>query len=402
MLQLLLAAVAFSELVPRPPGPADAFDLFREGDLGYSHFRIPILATVDGPVPALLLFVEARKFSFMDWGTHGLLMRASYDGGAGWTPATQVVTDPESSNKTMEIAGHGLDGIGQPSSVIVDRVRHKVILMFSPCEENCSTAGGNVGAVGGGGTWDAYKSSCLRQVGRGPYSCGKTVESRAFTVTADTSSFPLRWGGPVEFTRQLSPNWRVFTGGPSAGIQTPSGRLLVCGWIIEEGLRRPAGYDPLGYTAGSAMIYSDNGGVHWHSGGRIDVCSMLSLTNCTFGRKATDECQPVLLNNGSILVTLRSEWQGGERLHFLLLTVVLALPFLFVTDCLAALQTGTNGARLALMMTACRLSTGGSPTSLTMATLAQLCGMVPRYSCPMPTTQQTVPISQSLAVETKG
>ena len=132
MLQLLLAAVAFSELVPRPPGPADAFDLFREGDLGYSHFRIPILATVDGPVPALLLFVEARKFSFMDWGTRGLLMRASYDGGAGWTPATQVVTDPESSNKTMEIAGHGLDGIGQPSSVIVDRVRHKVILMFSP------------------------------------------------------------------------------------------------------------------------------------------------------------------------------------------------------------------------------------------------------------------------------
>jgi hypothetical protein len=122
-------------------------------------------------------------------------------------------------------------------------------------------------------------------------------------------------GAPVEFTRQLSPNWRTWTAGPSSGIQMraggPSpGRLVVCGWVIDEGLRRPAGYDPQGYTAGSAVIYSDDHGANWHSGGRIDVCWMLGLTNCTFGRKATDECQPVQLTNGSILVTLRSEWQG--------------------------------------------------------------------------------------------
>lgn len=217
----------------------------------------------------------------------------------------------------MELAGHGLDSIGQVSSVIVDSVANRLILMFSPCEENCSATGGNVGAVGGGGSWDAYKSSCLREETRAgnPFRCGTVVQSRAFSMTADTSRHPFVWGPPIEFTRQLSSNWRVFTSGPSAGIQMRAGgpnpgRLVICGWIIGEGLRGPAGYDPHGYTSGSAVIYSDDHGKVWQSGGRIDVCLMLGLTNCTFGRKATDECQPVQLTNGNILVTLRSEWQG--------------------------------------------------------------------------------------------
>ena len=96
-----------------PPGPRDDFDLFRMGDLGFSHFRIPVLATIEGPTPALVLFVSARKFSFMDWGTRGLVMRASHDGGRSWTPTVQVVTDPRANNVSMELAGHGLDGIGQ-------------------------------------------------------------------------------------------------------------------------------------------------------------------------------------------------------------------------------------------------------------------------------------------------
>ena len=64
----------------KPPRPADVFDVFRMGDLGFSHFRIPVLATIEGPTPALVLFAAARKFSFMDWGTRGLVMRATYDG----------------------------------------------------------------------------------------------------------------------------------------------------------------------------------------------------------------------------------------------------------------------------------------------------------------------------------
>ena len=322
LLLALLAAPTASpppgpDWLDAPPGPADSFDLFRMGDLGYSHFRIPVLATIEGPTPALVLFAEARKFSFMDWGSRGLVMRASHDGGRSWTPTVQVVTDPRANNVTMELAGHGLDGIGQVSSVIVDAVANKLTLMFSPCEENCSTVGGNVGAVGGGASWDAYSSACLREETRAgnPFRCGSVVRSKGFTITADTSRFPLRWGAPAEFTKQLSPNWRTWTAGPSSGIQMraggPSaGRLVVCGWIIDEGLRRPKGYDPRGYTAGSAIIYSDDHGASWNSGGKIDVCWMLNLTNCTFGRKATDECQPVELNNGSVLVTLRSEWQG--------------------------------------------------------------------------------------------
>ena len=81
-----------------PPGPADNCDLFRVGDLGFAHFRTPVLATIEGPTPALVLFAEGRKFSFMDWGTHSLVMRTSHDGGRSWTPTTQVVTDPRANN----------------------------------------------------------------------------------------------------------------------------------------------------------------------------------------------------------------------------------------------------------------------------------------------------------------
>ena len=48
-----LRAAAYSGFPPppwrgAPPGPGDDFDLFRMGDLGFSHFRIPVLATIEG------------------------------------------------------------------------------------------------------------------------------------------------------------------------------------------------------------------------------------------------------------------------------------------------------------------------------------------------------------------
>jgi hypothetical protein len=66
---ILLPLLPFLAKITSVASGSTGVDLFRIGDLGYDNFRIPVLASVDGPVPALVAVCEARKFSFMDWGS---------------------------------------------------------------------------------------------------------------------------------------------------------------------------------------------------------------------------------------------------------------------------------------------------------------------------------------------
>ena len=128
-------------------------------------FRTPILATVEGPVPALVVAAEARKYSFQDYGTHGIVVRTSYDGGRTWTPGTQLVTDPIARNLTMELACHGMVGILTASTLVHDRVAGRLLLMFPPCSQNCSLDEASTDLPG----WSAWQASCLRPT-TGPVS----------------------------------------------------------------------------------------------------------------------------------------------------------------------------------------------------------------------------------------
>jgi hypothetical protein len=62
--------------------------------------------------------------------------------GRSWTAVTQLLTDPIAPNKTMELACHGENGILAPSALVHDRRAARLLLMFPPCAQNCTDAGG--------------------------------------------------------------------------------------------------------------------------------------------------------------------------------------------------------------------------------------------------------------------
>ena len=80
-------------------------------------------------------------------------------------------------------------------------------------------------------------------------------------------------------------------------MQLPSGRLVVCGsWQSSA----------KNVTTGSALLLSDTHGQEWRIGAIITTCRLVPPHLCTAG-VVTDECQPALMTNGSLLVTLRAE-----------------------------------------------------------------------------------------------
>ena len=65
----------------------------------------------------------------------------------------------------MEFACHGENGILAPSALVHDRGAAKLLLMFPPCAQNCTDAGG--GDTPG---WSSWMASCLTPK-TGPYKC---------------------------------------------------------------------------------------------------------------------------------------------------------------------------------------------------------------------------------------
>src|SRR5690348_3843809 len=65
--------------------------IFRNGDAGYSCFRIPaIVLTKSG---TLLAFAEGRKRGCSDTGDIDLVLKRSHDGGKTWSKVTVVWDD---------------------------------------------------------------------------------------------------------------------------------------------------------------------------------------------------------------------------------------------------------------------------------------------------------------------
>jgi sialidase-1 len=99
----------------------------------------------------------------------------------------------------------------------------------------------------------------------------------------------LTWARPVEITKEVSrPNWTWYATGPGVGVQLRSGRLVI-----------PCDNKVAGTKAHqSHVIYSDDHGVTWKLGGVV-------------GPKC-NECQVVELNDGTLLLNMRS-YQAANR-----------------------------------------------------------------------------------------
>ena len=264
-----------------PPPGAPGIDLFRSGDLGFANFRIPLLLSVPqaSQVPTLLVFAEARKYSDSDWGSHGIVLRRSLTGGRSWTTAKQIWSDPPARNLTYETHGHyyqpkawvdsgGLNGLNLGAAVY-DHETSTAILLMAMCSDNCTYFGCR------------QARSCRAVDPSHPRPHGRPSAHTYGRVFAINSTDGFRtWSQPVEITSQLSASGAIgypLGLGPGTGVQTKSGRLIVCGAM----------------GIGSNVYYSDTHGHSWKAGGVVE----------DFG---TNECDMVLLANNSVLLTLRS------------------------------------------------------------------------------------------------
>jgi sialidase-1 len=98
------------------------------------------------------------------------------------------------------------------------------------------------------------------------------------------------WSKPVEITKTTKdPNWTWYATGPGCGIQLRSGRMVIpCDhYVAGSGARR------------SHVIYSDDRGATWKLGGVLG--------------EMTNECQVVELQDGSLLMNMRSYHKKNRR-----------------------------------------------------------------------------------------
>ncbi|RFM27474.1 sialidase family protein [Deminuibacter soli] len=225
--------------------------LYPNGEAGYACFRIPALLTTNKGT--LLAFAEARRNGCGDTGDIDLVVKRSHDSGKTWS-ALQVVWS-DSANTC-----------GNPVP-IMDEQTGRIILLA---------------------TWNLgtdHEKEIINQTSRD--------SRRAFVLSsADDGN---SWSAAKEITASVKhADWTWFATGPCAGIQLQQhkykGRLVVPGNFLEAVSRKNY----------SLVIYSDDHGDTWHTGGITP-------------QDGVNESTVAELKNGSLLLNMRNTQHKGYR-----------------------------------------------------------------------------------------
>jgi sialidase-1 len=216
----------------------DSSAIFIGGTDGYHTYRIP--AIISAPDGTLLAFCEGRKSSNVDSGDIDLLLKRSSDNGTTWSP--QVVIQEEGGEAPITI--------GNPCPVV-----------------DAST----------GTIWLSYTRNNARVFVLSSADNGLTW-STAHEITEDLKAFPFKW------TRAGT--------GPGNGIQSSSGRLIMPIWLN----------DKIGQQYRSAIIYSDDAGKTWQTGGMVPA---------TF--PGANECMVAELNPDTLYMNFRTKDSAKRR-----------------------------------------------------------------------------------------
>lgn len=221
--------------------------IIKRGDDGSEFYRIPAIVFAPDN-KTLVTATDKRWSSILDLPRKiDVVIKISKDNGLTWTPSLTIT-----GGKNDPI------GYGDPA-LIVDRQANSIFCLFT----------------GNKGTFDSSKDDRQKNYYCVSYDNGET------------------WSDPVDITDMIygtgcrdpvrSQYYSSFlTSG--AGIQTRSGRLMLVGVIRETS----------GGALATHVVYSDDHGKTW---------SMSNSRSCSNG----DESKVVQLNNGSILMNIRTK-----------------------------------------------------------------------------------------------
>ncbi len=230
--------------------------LRKHGDDGVHTYRIPGLATT--PKGTLIAVFDIRHTSAGDLPADiDVGMMRSTDDGATWS-AMQRIADYDAG-----VPGSMGNGVGDPS-VLVDAKTGTIFV----------AALWSKGARG----W----------AGSGP---GLTPEETAQFVIVKSTDDGVTWSKPVNITEQVKqPAWRMCFQGPGNGIQTRDGTLVF-----------PAQYKGADNVPHSCFIASTDHGATW------------KISPAAAEKPPTSEAQIAELADGSLLLSMRNEARGGQR-----------------------------------------------------------------------------------------
>ncbi|XP_077987069.1 sialidase-1-like [Glandiceps talaboti] len=214
-----------------------------------SLYRIPIITST--PRGTLIAASEARKFNGGDEGRKFLAIRRSLDGGYTWKPQQFLLDDLKTGD------GSSL------GAIMVDEEKEIIIIVYADC---------------------AHLASC-------------TPKTTHILKSFDDGA---TWSKPINISTQIGTT--EFQPGPGYGIQKRfaphKGRLIVCGHFTNNNINKYI-------SRGMACLLSDDHGQTWRYGGSVKSIPFNQPTRST--DFIPNECQPVELPDGSIIINARNQ-----------------------------------------------------------------------------------------------